>query len=1071
MITCPNCSTQNADAARFCMSCGTPLDAPRPVEGERKFATVLFADVVRSTALAEQLDPEDWAAIMNGAFGFMNAAITRYGGTVARLMGDAVLAFFGAPVAHEDDAERAVLAGLEIRDGAASYARSIQDSYGVDFSVRVGINTGISVLAFVGDAVKAEYTAMGDTANVAARMQSAARPGTVYISEDTYRLVRGAFDVQPRGPVEARGKQEPVETWEVLAALMLPGKRRGLEGMRSPLVGRGAELALLRQRLAALGEGRGGLVALVGEAGIGKSRLLAELRDAAGGDDGAVAWYEGRGISYGQALAYHPWQQLGRQLIGADPADPPVRVRERLREACARLGIADELIPVIEALLAVATDEGGLGESDGDALLARIAAAVGVFLDAAIGARNTPHVLVFDDLHWSDASSVGLLERIAPLIATRPLLIVAVLRPERSAAAWPALERLAHVLGGGSTRIELTPLGPADARELLGHLLHIEDLPAETRTLMLRRAEGNPFFLEEVIRSLVDAGFVVRENGHWRATRAIDQVQIPETLLGVLGARIDRLPAPTKRVVQTAAVLGRTFTYRPLSGVCRDVPPPDRIEDVHPHLDVLAWEELVQERARVPEPEYRFKHALTQEAAYGLLLKKRRRELHARAGAVLESLYPERLEELAPVLALHFREGGAREKAAAYSLRAGRRALSLFALQEALEHFDRVYWDLATLPEPPAEMLFDAILSWSQVRQKLDDFTGVIDRLAKAEELARKLNDRLRLAQALSWTASVYMLTGFPSRGVPALIEAQELATELGDEQLGMLPFFFATEAMVDRDPAAALPQLERVIEMTRKYRVPEIEGHALAAKALALARIGRFDDAEENIRDAFAAATRSGSAVKQADVHIMAGFAYYAMGDPDRGLEYARKGAELAHSVNALECACAGFFTAGLGNLERRELDEALQQFDKSLQLAGYEGWESFVNRIHGGVASAEFEQGQVEAVARLEGLLRNARAEQDEYTVALFSEWLGEAHLRLDEPERADGYLEEALAYYRQRGMQPFVARVLDTIAALRERQGRSDEARDARRAAGALRATFRREPAADAGVMVEA
>src|SRR4051812_28993948 len=269
MVTCANCRAANADDARFCSNCGSPLEQPRAMEGERKFATVLFADVARSTAIAEKLDPEDWALIMNGAFVFMNAAVSRYGGTVLRLMGDAVLALFGAPVAHEDDAERAVRAGLDIQDAAKAYAPQILQRYGVAFDLRVGINTGTAVLAFVGDAIRTEYTAMGDAANIAARLQSAARPGTGLISADTYRLVHAQFETESRGPVDAKGKSEPVDTFEVTAAKVVPGSARGIDGLSSPIVGREGEVALLRDRYAALSQGRGAVIALIGEAGLG----------------------------------------------------------------------------------------------------------------------------------------------------------------------------------------------------------------------------------------------------------------------------------------------------------------------------------------------------------------------------------------------------------------------------------------------------------------------------------------------------------------------------------------------------------------------------------------------------------------------------------------------------------------------------------------------------------------------------------------------------------------------------------------------------------------------------------
>src|ERR671912_1004419 len=283
-MNCPRCQMANPEGARFCLNCGNQLEAHVRVEGERKYVTVLFADVVDSTGLGERLDPEQVAEIMNGAFAFLNASVKKYDGTIARLLGDAILAFFGAPVAHEDDAERAVRAGLDIQAATREYAELVERDYGVDFEVRVGINTGLAVLAAMGGEIRTEYTAMGDTTNVAARMQAASMPGTVLISASTYHLIKELFEFKARGATMIKGKSAPIETYEVLAAKAVPGKVRGLEGLASPLVGRDAEFQLVNGKLQEVREGRGSFIAVVGEAGLGKSRLLAEVRKLATAD-------------------------------------------------------------------------------------------------------------------------------------------------------------------------------------------------------------------------------------------------------------------------------------------------------------------------------------------------------------------------------------------------------------------------------------------------------------------------------------------------------------------------------------------------------------------------------------------------------------------------------------------------------------------------------------------------------------------------------------------------------------------------------------------------------------------
>src|ERR687894_1195415 len=440
-MNCPRCQTANPEGARFCLNCAAPLEAPHPMKGERRFVTVLFADVVGSTRIGEQLDPEEVAEIMDGAFAFLNAEVAKYGGTVARLLGDAVLAFFGAPVAHEDDAERAVRAGLDIQAKAKEYAEQTKRNYGVDFEVRVGINTGLAVLAVVGDEIKTEYTAMGDTTNLAARMQNAARPGTVMISAETYHLVKNLFDFNPRGAIEVKGKSAPIETYEVLAPKAVPGKVRGLEGVSSPLVGRDADFQLLREKLEGLLAGQGAFVGVVGEAGLGKSRLIAEARNLVNTDSQPqIVWLEGRAISYGQVTAYYPWRQVIRESIGAQEGDTPERVRERLRVARDRYGLPEDELPFLEALLGVESEASLrlVRDLEGDALRQRIASAMRNYIGAL--AQTAPAVLVFDDLHWADEASVELLLNVAELVEIAPLLVICLMRPDKDAPSWSTIE-------------------------------------------------------------------------------------------------------------------------------------------------------------------------------------------------------------------------------------------------------------------------------------------------------------------------------------------------------------------------------------------------------------------------------------------------------------------------------------------------------------------------------------------------------------------------------------------------------------------------------------------------------
>jgi len=1035
------------------MSCGTPLEAARPVEGERKFVTVLFADVVDSTGMGERLDPEQVIEIMNGAFAFLNVAVAKYDGTVARLMGDAVLAFFGAPVAHEDDAERAVRAGLEIQAAASAYGRTIEANYGVEFRVRVGINTGLAVLAMVGDEIKTEYTAMGDTTNVAARLQSAATPGTVLISANTYHLVKELFEFMPRGAIEVKGKSAPIETHEVLAPKAVPGKVRGLEGITSPLVGRTVEFQLLRDRLEDVRQGRGSLMAVIGDAGLGKSRLLAEVREMATADSGPrVAWIEGRALSYEQAVTYYPWRQVMREAIGAQEGEAPEVVRERLRcdRGCCAMPGGD--LPFLEVMLSVESDETlkAITGLEGDALVEHITEAIRGYICAR--ADLIPTVIVLDDLHWADTASLDLLLNVAELVENWPVLIICLLRPDKAAPSWSTVERLRSELGPRYAELLLDPLDSVHAQELLGNLLYVEDLPESVRNLILNKAEGNPFFVEEVIRTLIDSEYIVRENNHWRATREILNVTIPDTLSGVLSARIDRLPDNTKQVAQMAAVLGRIFEHRALTTVCAAAPLPERIEDVEPHLGVLTYEELVRERMDDPELEYIFKHALTQEAAYELLLIRRRKELHRRAGEALEQLHPQQRGELASVLAYHFRRGEEWQRAADYAMRAGAQAVKVYAMSEALAHYDNAYEALTKIPDASPQQRCDAILGWTPAALKLKPYQDVLERLREAEEIARELNDEARLARVLHWIANAYISNGFPTLGMPALFESYQLAERLGDERLTLTATFWMTADMIDRDPRGGLEQMAYVAEAAHKYRRYELEAHALAKKAIAHARLGEFAEAREAVEQAFEVSRKTDSVVNGADVALGSSLALIDMGDVGRGLEYSQLGTEQAFSASGLECTMYGHYCTGLGNLHSRNPAEAQRAFESALKLltdhlSELQRSEILANEVRAGLAVARFLGGDTGAISDLESTLANADAVGDDYTVAFIAQALGEAYTQLGDFERAKQYLDMALDYYRQNGMVPYLARGLKSLAYWHEQQGHRAEAEEAR------------------------
>ena len=717
--TCAACGSVLKPGARFCKKCGTSVARPAaaaqagavtederrdrltalrqyapqdlqdkiltardPQEGERKPVTILFTDIVDSTALAEKLDPEEWKEIVNGAHRRVSEAVYRYEGTVAQLLGDGVLAFFGAPVTHEDDPLRAVRAGLDIQRSIEEYSRELQ-GYIENFQLRVGIHSGTVVVGPVGSDLHMEYLAIGDAPNLAARLQSAAQPGKVLISAATARLVRPAFDLDDLGEISVKGKAGTIQVFEVAGRKAVPGSGRGIAGLSAPLVGRAAEMGALSQALAELSSGRGGIVSILGEAGIGKSRLLAEARQGPGQ---GLRWLEGRSLSYGQALPFWSLIELVKQDLGLGEADPEARVLAVLRRRVNALfgERANEVLPYLAHWIGV-HPVGELGERvrglDGETLKRQ--ALLGLVEYFKRAAAEQPLVLVFEDLHWADPSTLEGLEKLLALTDRAALLLLLPARTEREHGSWKLKLKAESEYAHRFTQIELKPLSGADTDLLVERMLAEASLPDSVHRLILERSEGNPFYLEEIVRNLIEQGVLVREGQTWKAGSEIARVEIPATLQGVLLARIDRLNEDVRRTLELASVIGKTFLYRLLEAIS------EAERHLDEHLSQLQRSDLVREKTRRPELEYMFKHALTQEAAYNSLLIERRTEFHRKVGEALEQLFADRQPELYGLLAHHFDAAGDSERAIGYWIKAGDKARLENSQAEAIQSYQR----------------------------------------------------------------------------------------------------------------------------------------------------------------------------------------------------------------------------------------------------------------------------------------------------------------------------------------------------------------------------------------------
>ena len=650
--------------------------------GERKLVTVMFADISGFTVLSENMDPESVRDLMNQCFTHLVPCITQYEGTIDKFIGDEIMALFGAPRAHENDAERAIRAALDMMEVLEHFNHEHHINLGLHF----GINTGLVLAGDIGAGLRREYSVMGDAVNLAARLEDVSERGQIFVGPHTYRLTSPIFEFETLEPIKLKGRTEAIPAYRVLGLKAKPGKVRGLamKGISSPLVGREKEREKIQARLQQVRNGQGGIVGVIGEAGLGKSRLVAELRTATTD----VLWLEGDTLSFGQTISYWPFQQILRSWSGITEDDDANTMWFKLESHIRKLFGEEtvDYLPYLSSLLALEI-RGEYAERvkhlDGDAMGKQIFLATRRFFERL--ARNQPTVLVFEDIHWMDASSEALLEHILPLVETVPLLFIGLSRPERDTATRQLREVWIREYSDRYLEIRLAPLSILDSTQLIRNLLEVENLPANLRELMVKRADGNPFFLEEVIRTLIDTGAVTRDvpSGSWQATAQIESLQIPETIQGVIMARVDRLDDEVKQVLRVASVIGRNFLYRVLKAMSEAS---QRLDD---SLGKLQQTELILEKQATPELEYMFKHALAQEATYESILLQKRRGLHARVAQAIESLFAERLEEFHGLLAYHYAKAEMWDKAQAYLLKAGDQAGRISADAEALNLYQQ----------------------------------------------------------------------------------------------------------------------------------------------------------------------------------------------------------------------------------------------------------------------------------------------------------------------------------------------------------------------------------------------
>jgi class 3 adenylate cyclase len=759
-LRCPECDMALPPAAKFCNKCGHNLteqkeaytiDYSKPhsytpkfladkiltsrssIEGERKLVTVLFADVANYTSMSEKLDPEEVHQIMDGCFKILMNEIHNYEGTINQFTGDGVMALFGAPVAHEDHAQRGCYASLSIQKALEEYGEKIKKNFGANFKMRIGLNSGPVIVGSIGDDLRMDYTAVGDTSNLASRIENVAQPGTSLVSSHTHKLARDYFEFKSLGILEVKGKEEPQEIFELIKTGKIDTRIAASEAKGlTRFVGREKSIASLVEAYEKTQEGSGQIVGIVGEAGVGKSRLLLEFKKRLSNDD--ITYLEGRCLQYGGSMIYLPVLDILRSYFEIKEGDQELLIKKKMAEKILQL---DEklngVLPAFHELLSLKVEDQSYQKLKPMQKRERAFEAIRDLLVRE--SQDKPIILVVEDLHWIDRTSEEFLSYLIEWLANCRILLVLLYRPEYT-----------HTWGSKSyyTKIGLTQLTSQSSAELIRAILNDCEIESELETLILNRSAGTPLFIEELTHSLLENGSIQRQKNQCILAIAPMDIQVPDTIQGIIAARMDRLEDDLKKTMQVASVVGRDFAFRILETIT------GLKEELKSYLLNLQGLEFIYEKSLFPELEYVFKHALTQEVAYNSLLRKRRTEIHKKIGQAIEKLYPDRLLEFYEMLAHHYDHGAAWDKATKYHVKAGLKARKNFAFQTALNYFNRAKKILKKhTPKVPWQVRYDLSLASGQTLGEMGQWPLAFQETKNAVKIAHREGSRQQRVEAL----------------------------------------------------------------------------------------------------------------------------------------------------------------------------------------------------------------------------------------------------------------------------------------------------------------------------------
>ena len=1052
-MTCMRCQRENPAAAKFCMECGARLaavaahDAARfapqrytpkhlserilttrsALEGERKQVTVLFADLKGSMELLADRDPEEARGVLDAVVERMMEAVHRYEGTVNQVMGDGIMALFGAPLAHEDHGVRACYAALRMQDSVKRYAEEIQRSYGAPIQIRVGLNSGEVVVRTIGNDLSMDYTAVGQSTHLAARMEQAAMPGSILISGATLRLAEGYVRVRPLGKLHVKGVGESVEAYELTGAeavrtRLQAAATRGL----TRFIGRGGELERLQRAWQQAVAGQGQIVALVGEPGVGKSRLFYEFSRHGAREPRLML--ESGSVSYGKATAYLPVIDLLKAYFKIHDRDDHRAIREKVTGKL--LALDESLNSSVTAMLALLDTPFGDAEWEKlDPLQRRARTLEAVKRLLLRESQVQPLLLVFEDMHWVDSETQAILNALVEGLPLARMLLLVNYRPEYK-DEWTSRPNY--------TQLRIEPLGRERAGDLLDALLGPDPALQPLKDLLTERTGGNPFFLEESVRALAETGTLSGARGAYHATGSLASVQVPRTVQPVIAARIDRLQPVHKQLLQAATVIGTSVPF-PLLQAIAELPD----EALRDGLAYLQSAEFVYETSLFPEPEYTFKHALTHEVAYSTLLHERRRALHAQIMEATERLYADRLAEHTERLAHHALRGEVWDKAVSYCYQAGAKAAAKSAHGEAVARFTEALAALERLPRSGSVMTqaIDLRFSLRTSLSPLGEFQRSFELLREAEAIATTLNDQARLARVFTFKALYFWSTGQQDRAIEAGEQALATAQRVGEKAPQVLATLFSGRARHARgDYVEAIRLLDGVVAETDNDRgnlmgmanLPSVSARLWLSWSLA--ERGEFELAMLRAQEAVYIADGVDHLISRIYAYLALGIVQLRKGELARAISNLQRAQQFTERENLrMARSMIGGYLGRALTLSGRT-DEAVAVLREAVDYAA--GMDLMVDQAlrlaH--LAEAHLHAGNAEESLRVAHRALDSALSCHERGTQAWTEWvLGEIHARGAGAGSAEEHYRKSAELAAALGMRPLGAQCEASLARL--------------------------------------